>query len=217
MLKLSFRVLPLFATIVALAMALGAYMNFSGVRGAYLDLIESRMALVAGDVSTVVEAAVSVGIAASEQVTLPDLLARQAAADDLIIAIDLLDPDGAILFSSDPERTPGVVAPTVGAAPAMVAPIVNDFGVTVARVMVLYDSARPNQAIQGFGETILADAVPISIGALVVGSIACFLVLSLLHRRAVRATTSRPGDAVTQAEDAIAAVAIGSAGQGGRP
>ena len=39
MLKLALRTLPLFAVIVGFAMALGAYMNYSGVRGAYLEVL----------------------------------------------------------------------------------------------------------------------------------------------------------------------------------
>ena len=214
MLRLSLRILPLFATIVGLAMALGAYMNFSGVRGAHLDLIESRMQLVADDVGTVVEMAVSVGIAAPEQVTLPGLLARQAAADRLIESIDLVGPSGIVLFSSDPVRVVGAEAADRHAIAVVDRAIVNDFGVTVARVHVRYDTRRPGQAISGFGQSVLTDAVPISLGALVAGSLAALFILSLLHRRAMRATQPHPGDPLTEAGTEIDAAAAG--GGGGR-
>lgn len=214
MLRLSLRVLPLFATIVGLAMALGAYMNFSGVRGAYLDLIESRMQLVADEVGTVVEVAVSVGIAASEQVTLPGLLARQASADRLIGSIDLIGPSGTVLFSSDPARA-GQAAPADRRDIATVdRAIVNDFGVTVAHVRVRYDTDRPGQAIGGFGHAVLIDAVPIGVGALVAGSLAALIILSLLHRHAVRATGPYSGDPVTQAAAEIDAATGGGGGVG---
>ena len=50
MVRLTLRILPVFAVIIGFAMALAAYMNFSGVRIAYLDLIRSRMAMMAEDI-----------------------------------------------------------------------------------------------------------------------------------------------------------------------
>ena len=51
MIRLALRTLPVFAVIIGFAMTLAAYMNFSGVRSAYLDLIHSRMAMMAEDIA----------------------------------------------------------------------------------------------------------------------------------------------------------------------
>ena len=51
MIRLALRTVPVFAVIIGFAMALAAYMNFSGVRSAYLDLIHSRMAMMAEDIA----------------------------------------------------------------------------------------------------------------------------------------------------------------------
>ena len=207
MLRLSFRILPLFAAVVGLAMALGAYMNYSGVRGAYLELITSRMQLVADEVGTVVEAAVSVGIAASEQVTLPDLLSRQAQADGLILSIDVVEPSGAILFSSDLDRPAGAIMEAGAQAAVIDRAIVNDFGVTVARVQVRYDTRPQDSAVAVFGQQVLTDAVPTSVLAILAGSLAAFLILSLLHLQARRATHPGGKDVVMQAGEEIAHIA----------
>lgn len=208
MLKLSFRILPLFAAVVGLAMALGAYMNYSGVRGAYLDLIGSRMQMVADEVGTVIEAAVSVGIAAPEQITLPDLLSRQTQADRLILSIDVIQPSGAILFSSDPDRTAGT-APEAGSQAAVIdRPILNDFGVTVARVQIRYDTRPQDTAVAEFGQQVLTDAVPTSILAVLAGSLAAFLILSMLHRQARRASDPGGADAVVEAREEIDRIAL---------
>ena len=90
MIRLAFRTLPVFAVIVGFAMFLAAYMNFSGVRSAYLDLIRSRMSMMADGIGNDISAAHALGIRLTEQTTLPDLLARQAAADPLTLSIDVL-------------------------------------------------------------------------------------------------------------------------------
>ncbi len=66
MIRLAVRILPVFAIIIGFAMALAAYMNFSGVRTAYLELVQARMEMIAGAVATDVAAASSLGIALPE-------------------------------------------------------------------------------------------------------------------------------------------------------
>lgn len=198
MLRLALRTLPLFAVIVGFAMALGAYMNYSGVRGAYLDLIRDRMQMVATDVGTVIESAVSVGIPPAEQVTLPTLLARQAEADPIIRAIHVVAPDGRLLFSSEPEAD----APQPGDAGEVLTierPALNDFGVEVARLVIFYDRSASDARVEGFGRAILADALPAGLIAVLAGSLAAFLVLTRLHRRASRAAAGRD-DAISTAD-----------------
>src|SRR6187397_2431960 len=104
MFRLASRTLPVFAVIIGFAMALAAYMNFSGVRSAYLELIRSRMAMMAEGIGNNIAAAQTVGIRLSEQTTLPALLARQATTDPLMLSIDVAAEDGSILFSSASAR-----------------------------------------------------------------------------------------------------------------
>lgn len=62
-------------------MALAAFMTASGVSTAYRDLIRSRMAMVAQDIADDINNALALGLRLPEQMTLPAVLARQAAAD----------------------------------------------------------------------------------------------------------------------------------------
>ena len=59
MIRLAVRILPVFAIIIGFAVTLAAYMNFSGVRTAYLELVRARMEMIAGAVATDVAAASS--------------------------------------------------------------------------------------------------------------------------------------------------------------
>ena len=217
MLILALRMLPLFAVIAGLSLALGSYMTFSSVRGAYLDLIASRMTMVAEDVGTVVESAVSLGIAPPEQVTLPALLRRQAEADPLILGIAVLGPDGAVLFGTVPD--PAIEGARATPAPddgqlALVRPVLNDFGVTVAQIDIRYDGTQPNAGVAAFGRGVLADAIPLGLGAAVAGSLAAMLVLSRLHSRANRLAMADGDDPLVQAGREIEAAGYVPAGHG---
>lgn len=204
MLKLAFRTLPLFAVIVGFAMALGAYMNYSGVRGAYFDLIASRMTMVLDDVATNVESAVSVGIHPAEQTLLPALLARLTDADPLIRSIDVLTPDGEVLFTSAPG---GADAPANSENAFRLARTVkNDFGASVAELAVYYDRQAPSERIDKLGASILSDALPAGILAALAGSLAALLVLRRLHRRADRAVNANGVDVIDVVEREIDAL-----------
>src|SRR5690349_5953621 len=102
MLRLAVRTLPVFAIIIGFAVALAAYLNFSGVRTAYLDLTRARMDMIANAVGMDIVAANSLGISLPEQATLPELLSRQSGTDPSVRSIDVADSEGRILFSSDP-------------------------------------------------------------------------------------------------------------------
>lgn len=217
MLILALRMLPLFAIIAGLSLALGSYMTFSGVRGAYLDLIDSRMAMVAEDVGTVVESAVSFGIAPPEQVTLPALLRRQAEADPLILGIAVLGPDGATLFGSTPGAVidgPGIDGPGIEGQLVVVRPVLNDFGVTVAQIEIRYDGTQPTASVAAFGRGVLTDAVPFGLAAALAGSLAAMLVLSRLHSRAKRLAIAADDDPLARAGREIEDAAHNTAASG---
>jgi hypothetical protein len=195
MIRLALRTLPVFAVIIGFAMALAAYMNFSGVRIAYLDLIRSRMAMMAEDIGNNIAEAHGLGIRLSEQTTLPALLARQAAADPLMLSIDVVSDSGDILFSSDPAR-----AGTRNDGPDDAAgfhderQIVNDFGAPVGAVVIRLDRAAIDAKIDRLRFDILNGAVPAGLGAVIAGSLTSLVLLTLLHRRARRSAMASAGD-----------------------
>lgn len=206
MFQLAARTLPLFAVIVGVAMALGAYMNYAGVRSAYLDQIQSRLQMVLDDVGVSAESAVSVGIPPAEQVTLAPLLARLAGADPLIVSLDVVAPDDTVLFSSDPERIGDPTTQGPGVA-ALDRPVRNDFGARVASVVLRYDRRTVEQSTDSFGAAVLADALPAGLLAALAASLAAFAVLRGLHRRAERAADRLVPDTLAEVEREVGAFA----------
>lgn len=195
MLRLAVRTVPVFAVIIGFAMALAAYMNFSGVRSAYLDLIRSRMAMTADGIANDISTANALGIRLTEQTTLSELLRRQAATDPLTLSIDVAADGGKVVFSSDDARI--ATADTAAAdshAFREEQRIVNDLGEPVGRVIVRLDRVAMDAEIGKLRFDILNGAVPAGLGAVAAGSLICLLLLSNLHRRARRSAGGQSDD-----------------------
>ncbi len=205
MLRLALRTLPLFAVIVSLAMALGAYMNFSGVRAAYTELIRSRLQVIAHELERDILSATSFGIPLTEQVTLPDLLKRQASTDAGILSIDVEDAEGLTLFSSEPSRI-GTRQQPDGTSFDVALPVLNDFGAAIGRVLIRYDRTAMVHNTRTFAGAVARDALPAGLAAVLAGSIAAFLVMRQLHARARRLADGNSGDAIARAASDLRAL-----------
>ncbi|WP_442579738.1 hypothetical protein ACSBOB_30340 [Mesorhizobium sp. ASY16-5R] len=195
MIRLALRTVPVFAVIIGFAMFLAAYMNFSGVRSAYLDLIRSRMAMTADGIGNDISTASTLGIRLTEQTTLPGLLARQAATDPLTLSIDVASDDGTVVFSSDAKRV-GANDAAGGDASAFRQEdhIVNDIGAPVGTVVVRLNRSAIDAEIDRLRFDILNGAVPAGLFAVAAGSLICLLLLTNLHRRARRSALGQSDD-----------------------
>jgi len=189
MTRLTLRTVPVFAGIIGFAIALAVYMNFSGVRTAYFDLIRARMDMTAATIATDITAASAIGIPLAEQTTLTDLLARQAASDSTTLSIDVTTDDGTVAFSSDPARIGMVDDGADPGAFRLRENVMNDIGTRVGSVVVRLDRPAIEAEIGRFRGAILADALPLGVVAVGAGCLLCLLLLTRLHRRARHAWT----------------------------
>jgi len=199
MFRLALRTLPLFAVIASIAVALGAYMNFSGVRNAYLELIQSRLGIIAEDIEKDILSAVNLGIPITEQVTLSGVLNRLAATDKSIVGIEVIGPDGATLFASD--RPTGVTPPKTY---DLRRSILNDFGASIGSVVVRYDSNVMARQIDQFADQVAKAAIPAGLCAMLLGGLAALFIIGRLHRRARDIAEGHGRDAIGEAERALA-------------
>src|SRR5690606_7639653 len=140
------------------------------------DIIRSRMAMTAQSIGSDISTASTLGIPLAEQVTLPDLLARQAGADPLTLSIDVLSDSGKVTFSSDPERM-GLQDAASGDVIAFRYEdhITNDFGASIGTVVVRLDQPSIASEVDGLGRDILRGAIPTGLVAVVLGSLICLL------------------------------------------
>ncbi len=99
------RVVAVFVAVVGVFALVGSYFTFNTLRKAERSAVESRFDLAAARVSAVVERASSYGLGLPAQVTLTDLLTREASLDPTIRSFDVAEGTGIVIFSSDSART----------------------------------------------------------------------------------------------------------------
>lgn len=211
MVRLAVRTLPVFAIIIGFAVALAAYLNFSGVRTAYLDLTRARMEMIANAVGLDIVAANALGITLPEQVTLPELLARQSATDPSVRSIDVAGSDGYILFSSDPQRI-GVASAEEPDVMRQTLDVTNDFGMVIGVVDVRLERTGIEAAVERLRVDLFAGAVPVGLGAAFAGCLGALFLLSQLHRRARRVSDDSHNIApIDRAHEQMARLGTGGA------
>ena len=91
------RVVAVFVAVVGIFALVGSYFTFNTLRKAERSAVESRFDLAAARVSAVVERAASYGLSLPSQVTLPDLLTREASLDPTIRSVDIVDGNGIVV------------------------------------------------------------------------------------------------------------------------
>lgn len=184
--RLAIRVVLLFTVIIGFCIALGAYMDYASIRGAYLGVIDSRMQVVARRLRQTIETAQSLGIRVAEQHTLPRLLAEQRQAAPLLLSIDVYNPSGQVLFSSTPARAGLTLDPRTTRDPRayrLAVPIVNDLGLTTGGLLLRYDRHRVDQRLAELSQAIVQVALPALLAALALGGGGVMLLLLRLRRR----------------------------------
>ncbi len=167
------------------------------------DLRHGRFDLIARDIDRVVEQNLLLGMTVEEMTTLPALLARRQLADAGIIAIDVANEAGRIVYSSKPGGS-DVELPTSWRAAIRQQQILlankstsrtwrikddaenvagttvdNSFGITKGYVAVRYTGAEGVSARDALREAML----PVVLAVFAVSACVLFIILLLLARR----------------------------------
>ncbi|OYQ19679.1 hypothetical protein [Elstera cyanobacteriorum] len=170
---MTFRLRIFFAILffVAIIFLLLLQLNRSLVGKTYDSIAETRFLFVSQSLKTALELNIGLGFPLAELRVSQDLIEREKADDDQILAIEVLDDTGRSLFSTD-RGTVGEDAPadwlqalqvssgqrwTVTERDAIVigVPIVNDFERTVGYVALQYSKAYFDQKLTDFTESLL--------------------------------------------------------------
>lgn len=200
-------------------------------RAALDGLQRDRLERVAGEIEQVVARSLAVGMAFPEIPTLPDVLDSEKRTETLVTALDVIDAEGRVLYSTQRERVRGDVGPAWRAAiarskdrgwqasdgsdAAVGVPIRNAFGLVVGHVVVRYGLAALEKSNREFSRHLAAWGAVIAIlSALLVFAVLRW-VQGLLERRLARARAalhaappqpSRPGSLTGEASDARLAI-----------
>jgi hypothetical protein len=164
------RILVVFLAVLAAGLGLGAQLTYSAAETAYRDAVAGRLRMIASQVAATIQASQSLGIALEAQNTLPALIEREAAGVPDLAAIEILAPNGEVLFAS---------APGAGAGEAVVVPVLDDLGQQTGAVRMRRDAAGETARLAALRRGLMARALPIGVGVLAVAG----LVLAAVARR----------------------------------
>ncbi len=93
------------------AIGMSAFLNFFKYKSTFGEIVKERVLVVGRGIENAVQASLNVGLQFSELGTLPPLMQREMAADKLILGMDVFDPTGQVIYSTDPARIKREVPP----------------------------------------------------------------------------------------------------------
>lgn len=150
-------ILVILLLVFGFAVGMASLLNYFKLESAVKKLQRSRMAMVAGEVSDAMQRNLELGAALAESASLQQLIDRDREADAAIVAIEVFDERGRVLFSTERARA-GLQIPDswISAASRPVAgawfvtepqafvtglAVTNSFNVPVGGVSVRYQRA----------------------------------------------------------------------------
>jgi len=86
------------------AVGMAAFLNYFKYKSTFGEIVKQRVLVLGRGVENAIQASLSVGMQFSELGTLTSFIEREKAADRLILAIDVFDPSGRVIYSTDPAR-----------------------------------------------------------------------------------------------------------------
>ncbi len=205
--KLSLTLLAALIPLVAASLALGSYLNYAGVRHNYLELVGARMSTVAHRVANDGEVAMSMGVPLASQNVMDLTLEREAEADPIVLSVDVISSDGAILFSSDPARRGEDDMGDAAIAWRQASPISTAFGTREGEVVVRASRQALDQNLTDLGQSILWTSLAAILAAILIVSVAVLVSVRGLWRRLTeRAQTASGAMVLVEIRPAIAAI-----------
>jgi hypothetical protein len=158
------------------AVGMATFLNYFKYKATAGEIVKSRILVVANAIEGSVQASLALGLTFGELGMLPSLLEREKASDELILGIDIFDPQGKQLYSTQTEHV-GQTAPPAWLKAATEAKadwyveepsqfvtgiaIKNNFNLTVGYMGVRYSRAYVDGAMSRVGKRLLGTALPV--------------------------------------------------------
>lgn len=180
--RTALRLVPVYALVCGLGVAIGAYLDFVALRSAYLDVVRTRFTALASQLVTNAETSLSLRTPLGEQETLVVLARREQGLDPLILSIDIADAGETILLSTETARAGAKIGAGAGAL-LLREPIRDDIARTVGHIAIRYDARRVGEAVDRLWSDMLQIALPTALIAVLLGSLLSGLLLSRLSGR----------------------------------
>ncbi len=212
------RIIAPVMLVAGLAVALSAFLNYGKFLRTFNEIEASRFAFVAGDIKSVIEGGLDLGVSLPGMITAQPVIQDEAERDPQIAGIAVFNDSGQILFKTG--EVPGDTAvPTAWLGPLFgreanwttgendrsvaVVPLSNDIRQTVGGVAVVYSRATREALLRRMVERLTLGAV---VSSLVTALIA-FVGVSWLVRRMRREIARSEAAFDAAADDATSSFA----------
>lgn len=180
------------------AVGMAAFLNYFKYKSTIGGIVKSRVLVIGRGIENTVQASLQLGMQFTELGTLTQLLQRERNADRMIRGIDVFDPSGQVLYSTDrnrvgqkvPESWFAAAERTKGhewsaeAAEDYVAGISlrNSFDLTVGYLVLRYSRDEVDRIASTAGREILTASVAAFLGIVLVAPLALVVVIRRFER-----------------------------------
>ena len=210
----------LVAVLVCLfAVGMAGFLNFFKYRSNAERILKERLVVTGTSIENSIRSSLALGLQFSDLGTLPGMLERERATDDLILSIEVFDTDGKPLYSTDRLRATRNVPDAwlaaarqargadwfvkSGTESAAGIAIENSFGLVLGYAVLRYSEEQINRSTMKVARELAVSALGVFVAAAALASIVLLAVMHRLSRdlaaveAALRsADPMRPSDAV---------------------
>ena len=191
------RMVGVAVAVCAFAVGMAGLLNYFKYRSTAGRIIEQRLTFTGKSIESSILSSLSLGLQFADLATLPAMMERERATDDLILGIDVFDADGRPLYSTDRLRG-NRAAPAAWVAAARKAgnhnwvvhddeesavgiAIQNNFGLTIGHLALRYSDERVRAAAQAVARDLAVNsAVLFGVSA----SLASLALVAVMRRQA---------------------------------
>ena len=210
------RMMAVAVAVCAFAIGMAGLLNYFKYRATASRIIEQRLVYTGKSIENSIQSSLSLGLQFGDLATLPDLLQRERASDDLIMGIDVFDTEGRPLYSTDALRR-HQPAPAAWLAAARKAGhrdwtvhdeadsavgvvLQNNFGLTIGHVALRYSDQRVRLAAQAVARELALNSLAVFVVAAALASAALLAVMRRLGRdmQTVEAALAAPASAAAE-------------------
>jgi len=180
------------------AVGMAGLLNYFKYRAAADRILTDRLVVTGRLVENSIQSSLALGLQFAEISTLPGMLDRERATDDLILGIDIFDTEGRMLYSTDRLRATRPVPPAWIAAAAAAGDadwraedaheaaagisLKNNFDLRIGYLALRYSLDRVREAANNVAAELAVLALAIFAGAATLSSLALLWVMHRLGR-----------------------------------
>jgi hypothetical protein len=192
------RLIVVAVVVCGFAVGMAGLLNYFKYRAAADRILTERLVVTGQSVENAIQSSLALGLQFAEIGTLPGILDRERATDDLILGIDIFDAEGRMLYSTDRLRATRPAPPAwvaavkaagnanwraeAGKEAAAGISLQNNFDLTIGYLALRYSIDRVQEEANAVAAELAATALAIFAGAATVSSLALLAVMRGLGR-----------------------------------